>query len=102
MTRCFFARWATDPCRGRIDPCHVLPQRILKVEHSRANPRYPNFWGKPSPLQGRDLHDLLSDRRNIVSGCRHHHANADAGLIPYEIPSSARAFAAEIGLAHRL
>ena len=102
MTPCYFRQWAKDPCRGWIDPCHILPKRVIKIEHAKANPRTPSAWDEPSPLTGTDLQDLLADRRNIVLGCRHHHSNADAGKLPYVIPESARTFAAEIGLAHRL
>lgn len=99
---CYFSRWADDPCRGRTDPCHILPQRLLKRLWANANPRVATAWHCPSALTGTDLEELLRDTRNIVPGCRHHHAQADSFWIDYEIPESARAFAAQYDLSHHL
>lgn len=104
---CYFAQHATDPklldsCYGRIDPCHIVSQQAIKREHSRANPRTPTAWHCPSPLTGTDLDDLLRDHRNIVPGCRRHHAQADNLGLDYAIPESARAFASAYELSHFL
>jgi len=99
---CYWAQFSTEPCNGPVDPCHVLPQRLLKRLHANANPRLPTAWHCPSALTGTDLDALLADRRNIVDGCRHHHAQADNFGLDYEIPESAREFAAELDLSHHL
>lgn len=99
---CYWARFAPDPCRGRTDPCHILPQRTITRLWKNANPRLPTAWFYPSALTGTDLDALLADRRNIVPGCRHHHSNADNFMFFYDIPESAREFAAQYDLSHHL
>lgn len=105
---CYFAQYAIstrtlDSCRGPMDPCHILPQQLLKRLHANANPRLTTAWHCPSALTGTDLDELLADRRNIVAGCRHHHDQADSPFgFDYVIPESAYEFAAELDLSHHL
>lgn len=100
---CYFAQFSDEPCNGTMDPCHILPRRLLKRLHANANPRTPTAWHCPSALTGTDLDELLADRRNIVAGCRHHHAQVDSPFgFDFEIPESAYEFAEEFGLLHYL
>lgn len=98
MTNCFFAPFAKDRCQGVTDPCHIVRQQDITTQHRLGNPRVPTAWAEPNGLTGTKLKELLADERNIVAGCRHHHANADIGWLPYEIPASAREFAKQYGL----
>jgi hypothetical protein len=98
LTDCYFARYSETACQGVTDRCHIVRQQDIRRRHELANPRRPPVWHKPDELTGTDLEALLSDQRNIVPGCRHHHANADVGFLEYDVPASAYEFAAEYGL----
>ena len=95
---CYFAQFTDEPCGYPIDPCHIVRQQDIRREWELANPRRRPAWHEPNGLTGTNLQDLLKDRRNIVSGCRHHHARADTGWLPYEPPQSAREFAVQYDL----
>lgn len=100
---CYFGRFTDTDCNGRMDRCHILPQRTIKRLHANANPRLPTAWFCPSALTGTDLQALLDDPRNQVVSCRHHHDQADSPFgFDYEIPESAREFAAAYDLSHHL
>lgn len=99
---CYWAQFADTPCDGRLDPCHIISQQTLKRLWKLANPRLTSAWHCPSALTGTNLDALLADRRNIVPGCRRHHAAADGYLLDFEIPESAREFAAAYDLSHYL
>lgn len=99
---CYWAQFADTDCDGRLDPCHIISKQTLKRLHANANPRLATAWHCPSALTGTDLDALLADRRNIVPGCRWHHHQADGYILDFEIPESAREFAAELDLSHHL
>lgn len=95
---CYFARFADDPCWGRIDPAHFIAQRILRREHRLANPRVPPAWFRPSKLTGTDIHEILRDERNVRPSCRSHHHKADSYFLQFDPPESVHDFAADYGL----
>ncbi len=74
-----------------------MPQQTIKREWRKANLGRA-AWDRPVPLQSTDLQTVLDDPRNLVAACRHHHSNADALNLDYEIPQSAREFAEEYDL----
>lgn len=101
--RCYFAPYSSKPCdTPYLDRAHLIPQQVLKREHSRANPRIRPAWFIPSPLTGTDLEAILRDERGWVPACRAHHHAFDAGFLDAPIPEAVRAFAAELDLSHYL
>jgi len=93
-----------NACEGRRDPCHLIPQRLLKrefphgtffVEAGRVGTALKVEHG------GRLLDDLLHDPRIIVEGCRRHHHLLDVAKklrIPRKnLPAGVEEFAQELG-----
>lgn len=113
-------------CDGPMDPCHLIPKRLLKREfphgawltiaatpsglaaiplrHDAPRIDYPpevvaNI-GDPNERL-RSLGEMMNDGRNGVPGCRKHHNWMDDGKITLcvaELPAPAVEFACELGL----
>ena len=83
--KCWLAQFAPpglEPCTWILDPVHLVPKRLLKVE----------FPDRP---------ELLKDERIIRRGCRQHHHHFDYSRklkIPRKsLPASVEEFATELG-----
>ena len=109
---CFF-QGGFGECSGRLDPHHLIAKNRLKREfrwgalrlrgtedHFNPADRYVTVEAFDT-YDYRPLIDILTDRRNLVPCCRHHHSNLHAAAFsfPFEdLPEEAIAFAEQYGL----